>query len=45
MSEKLASPPIPVDPRFKGATPEALALALRKPKKPKEPPPEEPDNA
>ncbi len=34
-------PPIPVDPRFKGATPEKLALALRKPKKPKEPPPEE----
>ena len=40
MTEK---PPIPVDPRFKGATPEKLALALRKPKPPKKPEDEKPD--
>ncbi len=30
-------PPLPADPRFQGATPEKLALALRKPKPPKTP--------
>ncbi len=30
-------PPLPADPRFQGATPEKLALALRKPKPPKMP--------